>query len=43
VLSGDTVYSVACKYGDPDPLAIAAANGLQSPYTLTVGQSIQVP
>lgn len=43
VLSGDTVYSVACKYGDPDPLAIAAANGLQSPYTLTVGRTIQVP
>jgi LysM repeat protein len=43
VLSGDTIYSVACKYGDVDPLGIAAANGLQSPYTLTVGQSIQIP
>jgi len=43
VLSGDTIYSVACKYGDPDPMAIAAANGLQSPYTVTVGQSIQIP
>ena len=43
VISGDTIYSVACKYGDVDPLAIAAANGLQTPYTLTVGQTLQIP
>jgi LysM repeat protein len=43
VLSGDTIYSVACKYGNVDPMAIAAANGLQSPYTLTVGNTIQIP
>jgi LysM repeat protein len=43
VVSGDTVYSIACKYGDVDPLAIAAANGLQPPYTITVGQTLQIP
>jgi len=43
VLSGDTIYGVACKYGNAYPEAIAAANGLQSPYTLTVGQTIQIP
>ncbi len=43
VLSGDTVYSVACQYGDVDPLNIAAVNGLTAPYTLTVGAQIQIP
>ncbi|PWH12736.1 MAG: hypothetical protein DDG60_11785 [Anaerolineae bacterium] len=43
VLSGDTIYSIACKYGDVDPLAIAAQNGLQPPYTLTVGTQITIP
>lgn len=43
VLSGDTIYSIACKYGDVDPLAIAAQNGLQPPYTLTVGSQIAIP
>lgn len=43
VLSGDTIYGIACKYGDVDPLAIAAANGLQAPYALTAGQTLQIP
>lgn len=43
VLSGDTIYSLACKFGDVDPLAIAAQNGLQAPYTLTVGTQITIP
>lgn len=43
VLSEDTIYSIACKFGDVDPLAIAAQNGLQSPYTLTVGSQISIP
>jgi LysM repeat protein len=43
VVSGDTIYTVACKYGDADPMAIAAANGLLSPYTLTAGKTIQIP
>jgi LysM repeat protein len=43
VLVGDTIYSVACRYGDVDPMGIAAANGLSSPYTLTPGSTIQIP
>ena len=41
--SGDTIYSVACDFGDVSPEAIIAANSLQSPYTLTVGQSLRIP
>ncbi len=40
---GDTIYSVACRYGDVDPMGISAANGLSSPYTLTPGTTIQIP
>jgi LysM repeat protein len=43
VVSGDTIYTVACKFGDVEPWAIAMANGLQSPYTLTVGAVINIP
>ena len=43
VVAGDTIYSIACKYGNVDPLAIAQANGLSSPYTLSSGQSIHIP
>ena len=43
VAGGDTIYSVACYYGDVDPMAIAAVNGLSSPYTLTPGSTIQIP
>ena len=43
VQSGDTIFSVACLYGDVDPYAIAAANSLQSPYRLDTGQTIQIP
>lgn len=43
VASGDTVYSVACKYGDVDPNAIASANGISASSNLTVGQSLQIP
>jgi LysM repeat protein len=43
VASGDTIYSVACKYGDIEPWAIALANGLAAPYTLTAGSVINIP
>jgi LysM repeat protein len=43
VASGDTIYSIACLFGEVDPYAIAAANGLSSPYTLTAGQSLHIP
>jgi LysM repeat protein len=43
VVGGDTIYTVACKYGDVDPMAIAQANSLSSPYTLSAGQVIHIP
>lgn len=43
VVSGDTIYSIACLFGEVDPYAIAAANGLSSPYTLTSGQNLHIP
>jgi LysM repeat protein len=43
VQTGDTVYSIACQYGDVDPLNIASVNSLSAPYTLTVGAQIQIP
>ena len=43
VQSGDTIYSIACLYGDVDPMNIAAVNGLVAPYSLTVGAQIQIP
>lgn len=41
--SSETVYSVACLYGDVDPNAIASANGISASSKLTVGQSLQIP
>src|SRR3972149_5483146 len=43
VSSGDTINSIACEFGDVDPLAIVAANSIASPYTLTVGSTIRIP
>jgi len=43
VSAGETIYSIACKFGDVDPNAIAAANGLQAPYKLSAGQQLQIP
>ncbi|MDP2776596.1 MAG: LysM peptidoglycan-binding domain-containing protein [Anaerolineales bacterium] len=44
VASGDeTIYSVACKYGDVDPAAIASANSLSVSAKLTAGQQLQIP
>jgi LysM repeat protein len=43
VVAGDSIYSIACKYGDVDPLAIAQANSLSSPYNLSAGQNLHIP
>ena len=43
VVAGDTIYTIACKYGDVDPMAIATANNISSPYTLSAGQVIHIP
>jgi LysM repeat protein len=41
--SDETVYGVACKYGDVDPAAIAAANGISVSANLTSGQQLSIP
>jgi LysM repeat protein len=44
VLSGDeTVYSIACKFGDVDPATIASANSISISAKLTAGQQLQIP
>ncbi len=43
VLAGDTIYKIACAFGDVDPNNIISANNLQAPYTLTAGTQINIP
>ncbi len=44
VLSSDeTIYSVACKFGDIDPATIASANNISISAKLTAGQQLQIP
>ncbi len=43
VISGDTIGSIACGFGDADPNTILAANGLSSGTALTAGQVLQIP
>lgn len=44
VLSGDeTIYSIACKFGDIDPATIASANSISASAKLTAGQKLQIP
>ncbi len=39
----DTIYKVACYFGNVDPTQIIAANGLISPYTLHINQTLNIP
>jgi LysM repeat protein len=39
----NTIYAIACHFGDVDPNAIIAANSLSAPYTLQSGQKITIP
>lgn len=44
VLSSDeTLYSIACKFGDVDPAAIASLNAISAAAKLSAGQSIKIP
>jgi LysM repeat protein len=43
VVAGDTINSIACYFGDVDPRAIEAANGLTGDYVLTPGQILDIP
>ena len=39
----ETVYSVACKFGDVEPNSIASANSISASAKLTAGQQLQIP
>lgn len=41
--SDETIYTIACQFGDVDPLAIAQANGLSVDSVLSVGQQLNIP
>ncbi|MEW6405488.1 MAG: LysM peptidoglycan-binding domain-containing protein [Chloroflexota bacterium] len=41
--SSDTVYGIACWYGDIEPKVIADANGIAINATLTAGQKLNIP
>lgn len=44
VFSADeTLYSIACKYGDVDPAALASANNISISAKLSSGQQLQIP
>ena len=43
VVAGDTVYSIACLFGDVDPRAIVDVNDLGSGQALSAGQVIKIP
>jgi LysM repeat protein len=43
VSAGESVYSIACFYGDVSPEAIIAVNGLEEPFNLTPGQTLSIP
>jgi LysM repeat protein len=41
--SDETMYSIACLFGNVDPSQIAQANGLALSSPLTIGQAIKIP
>jgi len=41
--SNETIYGVACEFGDIDPSAIAQANGISAGAALTAGQQLKIP
>jgi LysM repeat protein len=41
--SEETIYSIACKFGDIDPASIASANNISASAKLTIGQKLQIP
>lgn len=43
VKSGDTIYSIACEFGDLEPWAIAYANNLSEPHELSAGRELYIP
>lgn len=43
VRAGDTIYTISCAFGDVSPDMIVLVNGLKEPYTLQVGDKLEIP
>jgi hypothetical protein len=43
VCPGDTIYKIACFFGDVDPIYLAQFNGMTPPYRLHAGQILNIP
>jgi LysM repeat protein len=43
VRPGDSIFRIACFFGDVDPIFLAQSNGLTPPYRLSVGQILNIP
>jgi LysM repeat protein len=43
VRGGETLFTIACNFGDVDPNAIAVVNNLTPPYRLSPGLVLQIP
>jgi LysM repeat protein len=43
VQANDTIYTIACYFGDVSPQAIANQNGLTDPFTVTAGNVLKIP
>jgi len=43
VAAGDTIYTIACSYGDVAPEQILAANGLSNASEIQAGMQLQIP
>jgi len=41
--ASETIFGIACYYGDVDPMAIAQQNTIPAPYKLKAGQVLQIP
>jgi len=39
----ETIYGIACKFGDVDPNQIIAANNLATPFTVHINQVLNIP
>jgi LysM repeat protein len=43
VAVNDTIYSIACKFGDVDPIYLASYNNILPPYVLQPGTVLEIP
>jgi LysM domain len=39
----ETLYTIACQFGDLDPLSIAQANHISVDSALSIGQQLDIP